>query len=264
MNLLSRSLLCTLLAFSFLACRQGENSKNKVASDYSIRLEKEPSYEVALDSDEQIQRYLNKHRLTPSIIVNNTGYEQTSILLGTHHIAWIFKNGKVSVQIDKDRFYLDDEVTLNSVHDEDVDSVNFANSWDQIQLFRYKATEIIGIRFSYQPCTGLGCSVDYFLIYDVATKTKNFFGTFRTDNELALFDFRNDAQPDYLSKTFRGDPHGATAMAFITECYTRKADGRFIRQLDTQGVPYEVRLTTFPNDPTKHIAYLQHWFEKVW
>ncbi len=264
MRFLARVFLFGLQSLSIVACRQGENSKNKIAGDFSIRLEKVPPHKVVSDSSEQLQRYFDKHQLTPSVIVNNVDNEQTNILLGTHRIKWILKNEKVSVQIDNDRFHLDDKVTLNSVHNDGVDSVNFANNWDQIKLFKYKSGEIIGIRFSYQPCTGLGCNVNYFLIYDVATKTKNFFGTFRTDSELALFNFRKDAQPDYLSKTFRGDSHGDTQTAFITECYTRKANGHFIRQLNAQGVPYEVRVTTFPNDPTKSTTYLQHWFEKVW
>jgi methionine-R-sulfoxide reductase len=52
---------------------------------------------------------------------------------------------------------------------------------------------------SFAPCVGLGCSVDFFLIYDVKTKTKNFFGTFRTDRELELFNYGNDEKIDFVA-----------------------------------------------------------------
>lgn len=58
-------------------------------------------------------------------------------------------------------------------------------------------------------------------------KTKNFFGTFRTDNKLAIYSFNNKSV-DYISGTFIGDAQGATPMNVISELYFLNDKGEFI------------------------------------
>ena len=116
---------------------------------------------------------------------------------------------------------------------------------------------------SFDPCTGLGCSVNYYLIYDVLTKTKNFFGTFRTDNELELFNFGNDDKLDYVSKTYNGDAHGSTPIEFIYELYSMEANGQFNGQKNSNGLTYQIKHTTFPNDTTEADKFEEHWIVKI-
>lgn len=155
-----------------------------------------------------------------------------------------------------------DKATLNIVWDK-IDSVDFVNDWDEIKLFKYNNRELIGIRMSFQPCSGLACMVDFFLIYDVLTKTKSFFGTFHTDNDLELFDFKNDDKLDFVSKTFHGDPNGSTQMDFIYELYSLDSDGHFIEQKNNNGLTYHLKYTTFPNDSTLANKFEQDWITKI-
>ena len=95
-------------------------------------------------------------------------------------------------------------------------------------------------------------------------QTENYFGTFRTDEELNLYLFNNNDQIDYLSRTFVGDAQGATEMNFITELYSLNKKGAFVLQKDSSGVPFQITQTTFPNDTTKvDIKVSIHWFENI-
>src|SRR6187455_194104 len=120
--------------------------------------------------EEQIHSRLKDHfeqyRITPSIEVNNSDFNLTNIQLGKHKIKWIDKEDETKIKIDNDLFSLKDKMTLNIVHDAE-DEVDFANNWDEIKLWEYNDREYIGIRMRFHICTGIGCGVDLFLIYDV-------------------------------------------------------------------------------------------------
>lgn len=186
---------------------------------------------------DKVKNHFELRSIKPSIIINNTEGNQTDIQLGNHKIKWFNTDDETKIKIDNDIFTLKDKATLNIVH-YGKDTVDFANNWDEIKLFKHNDREYIGIRMSFSPCTGLGCSVDYFLIYDVKTKSKNFFGTFRTDNELELFNFNNDCKIDYLAKTYNGDAHGSTPIEFIYELYSMDTNGQFKMQKDNGGLTY--------------------------
>ncbi|RAV99157.1 hypothetical protein [Pseudochryseolinea flava] len=124
-----------------------------------------------------------------------------------------------------------------------------------------QVAKVIPAVINFGPCVGLGCSVSYFLIYDVATKSKNFFGTFRNNESLELFDFLNDSKVDYVSKTFNGDAHGSSPMEFIYELYSREANGNFTEQKDDNGRAYQIKHITYPNDSTKTEELEEHWIK---
>ncbi len=210
---------------------------------------------------DRLKNYFETFKLKPSIVLNNTEGNKSEIQLGNHTIRWFDTENETKIKIDNDFFSLKDKSTLNKVWDNH-DSVDFVNNWDVIKLFNNNR-EIIGIRMSFQPCTGLGCSVDYFLIYDILTKTKNFFGTFHTDNELDLFDFHNDDKLDYVSKTFKGDAQGSTPMDFIYELYSLDSNGQFKEQRNKNGLTYQLKYTTFPNDTTLAEKFEQNWITKI-
>ena len=211
---------------------------------------------------DRLKRHFELYRIKPLIEINNAESNQKDIQLANHRIKWFDSGDETKIKIDNELFTLKDKTTLNIVWD-NKDSVDFANNWDEIKLFKHKDKEYIGIRMSFVPCTGLGCSVKYFLIYDVQTKSKNFFGTFSTDDALELFDFSNDNKVDYISKTFRGDAHGSTPMEFIYELYSMDKNGYFKEQKDNVGLTYQINHTTFPNDTTKTEKLSEHWITKI-
>lgn len=240
---------CTVL---FLSCtnHKTENSKPKKLSEPEKRIH------------DKLNEYFDSREITPAVIVNNISTEEKTILLSNHKIIWADKNDKIKLTIDNDQFTLEDKVTSNVVWGEGTDSINFANSWEEIKLFKVDKKELIGVKMSFQPCTGLGCGVDYYLIYDVQTKSKSFFGTFRTDDELKLYKLSNDNRINFLSKSYYGDAHGATPIDIIYELYSLSENGKFEHAKDSTGEKYFLKHTTFPSDSISE-QLEQYWVTKV-
>lgn len=253
-------LLIVFIFISLVSCAD-KKPNNLTAQATDIRV---PKTKIADNENihDRLKRHFKLYRIKPSIEINNTERNLTDIQLANHRKKWFDSEDETKVKIDNDFFTLKDKTTLNIVRD-DKDSVDFANNWDEIKLFKHNDKEYIGIRMSFAPCTGLGCSVKYFLIYDVMTKSKNFFGTFRTDDALEFFDFSNDNKVDYISKTFRGDAHGSTPMEFVYELYSMDKNGHFNEQKDNGGLTYQINHTTFPNDTTKTDKLTKHWITKI-
>ncbi len=211
---------------------------------------------------DKLKQHFEAHKIKPSVQINNTEGNQTDIQLANHKIKWFDKDDETKIKIDNDLFTLKDKVTLNNVSYGKV-SVDFSNNWDEIKLFKHNNREYIGIRMSFAPCVGLGCSVDFFLIYDVKTKTKNFFGTFRTDRELELFNYGNDEKIDFVAKTHNGSANGSTPIEYIYELYSMDTNGQFKVQKDSSGLTYQIKHTYFPNDTTKTDKLTEHWITKI-
>lgn len=212
--------------------------------------------------NEQLCAYFDQYRIKPTLIINNEEGNKTVIQVSNHRIVWLSTENETKIRIDSDMFSIKDKVTLNDVHDTK-DSVSFANNWDEIKFYKYGDREIIGIRMLSDPCMGIGCSVNYYLIYDMKTKVTNFFGTLRTDNELAFYDFRKEGKIDYLSKSFNGDLQGSTPMKFIYELFSMQLNGQFMQEKDINGKAYYIMHTTFPEDTTKTEQFEEHWITKV-
>lgn len=246
------------------------NKKLNDVKDQEVdTLERKMKINQVEDIRERLKNHFEKYKIKPSIEINNTEGNQTEIQLGNHKIKWFNTDDETKIKVDNDLFTLKDKVTLNIVNnikdtvDNIKDTVDFSNNWDEIKLFKYNDQEYIGIRMSFSPCTGLGCSVDYYLIYDVKTKTKNFFGTFYTDNQLELFDFSNDDKVDYISKTFIGDARGLAPVEFIYELYSIDEKGLFKAQKDSSGITYQIKHLTYPNKAEKVDKLTEHWITKI-
>ena len=213
--------------------------------------------------EEKLKNHFDLYRIKPSIEINNTEDNQTEIKLGNHTIKWLNTNNETKIKIDKDLFTLKDNITLNIVWD-DKDNVDFANNWDQIKLYKHNDKEYIGIRMSFSPCTGLGCSIDYYLIYDVATKTQNYFGTFRTNREMELFEFNNDNKIDFVSKTYIGQSDGvATEVYNLYEVYSMEKNGKFIQKFDNQKKPYFIKRTFNSDGDELDEKFKMNWIVKI-
>lgn len=246
-----------IIAFLLLTVLNACNSK----TENKLTELKTQENKVAFSRD-KLDYYFDLYEIKPAIAISNSEGNQTQVQLLSHTIKWLNTDDETKIKINNDLFSLKDKATLNIVW-ENIDSVDFANNWDEMKFYKINDRELIGIRMSFEPCTGLGCSVNYFLIYDLQTKSKNFFGTFRTDNKLALYNFGNDDKLDYLSKTFNGDAHGSTPMEFVYELYSMEDNGRFIQQKNSTGQVYQIKQTTFPNDATKAETFEQRWIMRI-
>jgi len=251
----------TILILTILISCKDKKSNNVVVQVTDTLATKNDRIDIE-NIDDKLNRHFDLYRLKPSIEIKNIEGNQTDIRIGKHKIKWFDTDVETKIKINNDLFTLKDKVTLNIVWD-NKDSVDFANNWNEIKLYKHNGKEYIGIRMTFAPCNGLGCSVQYFLIYDITTKSKNFFGTFRTDDNLELFDFSNDDKIDYVSKSFNGDAHGSTPIEFIYELYSLDANGQFKEQRDKSGLIYQIKRMTFPNDSKKGDELSDHWITKI-
>ncbi|TRX00203.1 hypothetical protein [Flavobacterium gawalongense] len=91
---------------------------------------------------------------------------------------------------------------------------------------------------------------------------KNFFGTFRTENKLELFDFNNNDKIDYVSKTYIDDV--AEEIVNLYELYSMGINGKFNFQVDNQNKPYFIK-RTFNSETDKEIKekFEQYWITKI-
>jgi hypothetical protein len=233
-------------------------TENKKITSPSSAVVKTPSLErLTLDN------YFAINEITPAVIINNISRRQTTIKLKDHTIKWLDTDEQeTKIKIDNDLFTLKDKITLNDVW-EGQDSVDFINNWDQAALYQLDDRMLIGIRMISDPCSGIGCSASFFLIYDLQTRVKNFFGTFRSDNKLSLYRFNHDDKLYYTSKTYT-ESNADTLPTIITyELYAMDPDGHFLQQKNNKGQPYEIEERTLYYEPLNTASITQNWIEEI-
>jgi hypothetical protein len=221
--------------------------------------------------EEKLKDYFYGREIVPSIIVNNTERDQTEIHLENNKIEWIRVDKEIKIKINDDIFSLKDKKTINSLRlspleqDDDYESVDFANNWEQIKFYKFGDRELIGISIGNEPCTGIGCSVSFQLIYDLKTKSKTFFGTYRIEREVNIYDFKNDGTIDYLGKTYVGESDGiAKEIGNVYKLYSIDEKGIFHLQLNSKQKPYFIK-RTFEAESYREIdkKFESNWIEEI-
>ncbi len=213
--------------------------------------------------EKKLQYYFLGREIEPSIIVNNTEGNQTKIDLEDNRIEWIQGEKEIKIKINDDVFSLEGEKTLNDVERERKDDIDFADNWEQIKLYKFGERKLIGISMKNEPCTGIGCSVAFQLIYDLQTKSKTFFGTFRIEREVRLFDFGNDGTLDYLGKTYIDGGAGGGEINNVYRLYTMDEKGVFHLRLDKNQKPYFIK-RVFEADYTEiDKKFAASWIEEI-
>lgn len=94
-------------------------------------------------------------------------------------------------------------ITLNEVENGYVE-VSFASNLKKIKYYKYDQLMVFELNSS--PCTGLGCLIEFHLIFDLKNKKVHPFGMFR-NYESDLYRFPNLPEPYCLSKSYEGDLH---------------------------------------------------------
>ncbi|MGL4631030.1 MAG: hypothetical protein ACRCVT_07470 [Leadbetterella sp.] len=147
---------------------------------------------------------------------------------------------------------------INNPTDSD-NSTMFCNSLEKAKLYNFNNTQVIFMQFVSYPCTGLGCSVQDYLIYNVNTKTLSLFSSLRASN-VELYKFSKDKEIGYISSEFKGDPQGSTQMHFVKKLFLMNKKGEFYTKKDKNDEPYYFETITYPNDTFKDIDYNFNWF----
>lgn len=228
-----------------------------------------PQYKESVE--ERLKYYFYGSEIVPSIIVNNTESDQTEIQLENNKIEWIRGDNEVKIKINDDLFTLKDKKTINSLslsrleQEDDFEAVDFADNWEQIKFYKFGDRQLIGISMGNEPCTGIGCSVTFQLIYDLKTKSKTFFGTYRIEREVNLYDFKNDGTIDYLGKTYIGESDGiAKEISNVYKLYSMNEKGVFHLQLNDKQKPHFIK-RTFKAESYREIdsKFETSWLEEI-
>ena len=174
--------------------------------------------------DLTIESYLANKTIEPTVVYNCDGRE--SFTLTDHQFSWEKLDKGIKIWIDGHLIETSKMITANPVWGHNVDSVNFADFLQQVKIYQYDS--LIGFVLSRIPCSGLGCGVNYQIIYDIKSKQSTYFGRFRTGFEFQLYNFNDDDYPDYLSKTFYGrNQSGIDTTEFVM--YSLTSEGKFIQ-----------------------------------
>jgi hypothetical protein len=217
-----------------------------------------PSRECERHIYERLRRYLDINEVLATHVVNNTdtpGRWQSgtqTLAIDGQVVEWIDQVGIAgsshSVRINGELISLGDKVASNEPDDTGKFALNIVGEWRQIKLYKLYNQTILAIAMGPRQCTGLMCGVGAQLWFDVRTKQKTFFGTFRTDFDVRLFRFTNEEAFYVMTSNFQGDPHKVTAPDVITyELQKLKPDGRFEIQRNDKGSKYFLRHISYPD-----------------
>lgn len=212
-----------------------------------------------VDYGQMIEEYLQTKTIEPTVVFNNDGRNKIDLL--EHKISWRDLEKGIEITVDGHTFTTSDKVTSNAVWDSGVDSVNFANFLQQVKIYEYES--LIGFVLTNTPCTGLGCGVNYQIIYDLKTKKQSYFGRFRTGFQFELYNFNADDRPDFLSKTFYGrNAQGIDTTEFVL--YSQAQNGGF-EEFGTEEQPkfwFKHTYTEFQLNLDNE-KFEENWIEKI-
>lgn len=245
-------LLTIFLAF-VVSCSDEKIPQSVVESQISTETLQTPKINDEVSKspnniERKIERYFGKHEIKPSVIIENdydgAPEEIEEIKVSNHKITWFHSSEELKLKIDDDLITLKDKESINNAHDSGKINGKIVNQWRKIKLFSVNKRELIAIEMGQDFCTGLMCSVTFFLVYDLNTKTPNFFGDFRIDNELKLYSFGNDGAINFLGTTNVGFTYtSGFEFNHIYELYTLNTKGVFIRQADNNQKPFYIKRT---------------------
>lgn len=106
----------------------------------------------------------------------------------------------LKIYINKDTLNVHKLITQNIVEDEK-QQLDYSNAISLIHYYSYY--NILMFQAHFYPCSGLGCGVNFQILYHTKTKKSFAFGRFRTGFDMELYNY-NDDKLYYLSKSFKG------------------------------------------------------------
>ncbi len=217
----------------------------------------------------KLEDYFDRREIKPSLIIEND-YDGArkerveEIKVSNHKITWFHSLEASELKIDDDLITLEDKSSLNNPNGSDKINGKIVNNWDKIKLFNVKGRKLIGIEIRHDFCTGLMCSVTFFLVYDLKTKSSNFFGDFRIDKEVRLYDFGKNRTIDFLSTTNDFTYTPGFEITHIYNFYTLDKKGVFRLQKDNRRKPFFIkRVFSSDNDEEFENKFEQSWIEKI-
>jgi len=233
------------------------SNTNKSENTYSIIKQKQ-------DYSSIINKYLDSKKNQPTIVFNNNHdvNSKNSVVLNENVISWADKDKGLEIIINGTKINTANKTTLNYIYGKRVDNVNFANNVEQIKFYNHHS--LVCFLLSYYPCTGLACSVNYQLIYDLKTNKESYFGRYKTGYDLELYHFSNNSEPFYISKTFYGgnNPYAIDTTEYVLYNLTKTGDFRIYKDELKERYNFIHIYPDIYNDSVNEVFY-ENWIEKI-
>lgn len=162
---------------------------------------------------ELITEYFDSNLIIPQIdtIGKYSLGRVESIKLAGHKIEWQSDSitNQLQIWVNENALNPDGSFTLNNVSGGTTQRVNFPKQITDIKYYKINGNDYFGFALTFIPCTGMGCGVSYFMLYDITNSRSNYFGSFRGffDWEFRLYNFKNSPQINFLSQEYFGDNH---------------------------------------------------------
>lgn len=219
--------------------------------------------------EKKFENYLLSHKIKPLLTIENDyngarNEREETIKVSNHKVTWFHSFEESKLKIDDDIITIKDKSSLNSADSSGKIECKIVNNWRKIKFFKINGRDLIGIEMGNDPCTGLMCSVTFFLIYDLKNKSQNFFGDFRIDYELKLYDFGNNGTIDFLGTNNDFTYTAGMKITHIYNLYTLEKNGNFQLQKDKNKKPYFIKRVFISDDESEiDDNFEQKWVEKI-
>lgn len=187
-----------LMPFVLLGCSGLKQKKQLSAYSYPTLKQQSDLFEQGLLS-----------HLIPA--TGQVDVERDTVLLDKFSVVNLGREMPFQILVNGDTLKIYEMQTENEVFGSR-DTVTYANMISEIKYYRKYDLLLFGLYF--YPCTGMGCWVNYQVIYHTRSRKSVVFGRFATGNELELYDYGGPF-PYYLSKSFMGrNAHGIDTVDY--------------------------------------------------
>ena len=261
------SILILVQLFSCMEKTKNGHSEKLLLENQTVTIHKKDSEKINNISQQEENfngfiKSIETYKIQPidTFDIENNLKKLENYDIGKNSIQ-IFKKDSLNIdwiKINSKKIVIKNLKTINSRVDGKSDEM-FCNNIEKIKLYKHNNNEIIFLEFTSQPCTGLGCSVSDYLIYDVKNNQINLFGNFRTA-DLDFYNFPINRKLNYISTEYKRGFQEATPIHFVSRIYSLDRNGNFQIEKDLTGKEYYYEIITFPNDETKEFEYNRNWF----
>lgn len=181
-----------ILLFSIVSC-----CKTNIAKEEVIK-ETKNIYTYLEQKTDSMHNELNNRIIDPDYVIL---VDNDTILFDKFIIKPFLTNEGLSIKLNDNLIKTYEFKTLNQAENGFVE-LSFASNLKKVKY--YKNDQLMIFELNSFPCTGLGCLIEFHLIYDLKSKKIHPFGMFR-NYEGNLYRFPNLTEPYYLSKSYEGD-----------------------------------------------------------
>lgn len=178
-----------------------------------------------------------------------------------HKISWKTKRNQFILKINNHELNFNDQVTKNFVWGPSRDTPHYVNHVSSIEMYVSKGRELLVFILDYIPCNGLGCGIQYLMVYDINSRAANFFGHFRSGTNTHLIS-NSEIDLAYVSTTFYGK-NEMCRDTIVYELYTADNTGIFKPWNRKENSPFQIKLFTSMCDSIPESWDIHNWFEKI-